>query len=169
MSGTVNLQQRLQQLKRVQADLETVLYQAQKQATKKAVQAAADATPPKKGTGRGPYIGTNTMTGELKAHWDSDSRTEPEIHGQQFVTVLANDKEYASYVNDGHRMDRHFVPGLVINPGSGLLEFNPDGTGGIVVGTRTAYVPGLFMVDKAVEEYRRVLREELKGLEELME
>lgn len=54
MSGTVNLQQRLQQLKRVQADLETVLYQAQKQATKKAVQAAADATPPKKGTGRGP-------------------------------------------------------------------------------------------------------------------
>ena len=57
---------------------------------------------------------------------------------------------------------------LVINPGSGLLEFNPDGTGGIVVGTRTAYVPGLFMVDKAVEEYRRVLREELKGLEELM-
>ena len=67
MSGTVNLQQRLQQLKRVQADLETVLYQAQKQATKKAVQAAADATPPKKGTGRGPYIGTNTMTGELKA------------------------------------------------------------------------------------------------------
>ena len=34
MSGTVNLQQRLQQLKRVQADLETVLYQAQKQAVK---------------------------------------------------------------------------------------------------------------------------------------
>ena len=84
------------------------------------------------------------------------------------ITNEVISKQYASFVNDGHRMDRHFVPGLVINPGSGLLEFNPDGTGGIVVGTRTAYVPGLFMVDKAVEEYRRVLREELKGLEELM-
>ena len=161
MSGTVNLQQRLQQLKRVQADLETVLYQAQKQATKKAVQAAADATPPKKGTGRGPYIGTNTMTGELKAHWDSDSRTEPEIHGQQFVTVLANDKEYASYVNDGHRMKRHFVPGLYINPESGLLECDPSAKVGIVVGTKTRYVKGEFMVDKAKKAYQEALLDEL--------
>lgn len=85
------------------------------------------------------------------------------------MSELNNDKQYASFVNDGHRMDRHFVPGLVINPGSGLLEFNPDGTGGIVVGTRTAYVPGLFMVDKAVEEYRRGTAGGVEGLEELME
>ena len=61
-------------------------------------------------------------------------------------------------------MDRHFVPGLVINEESGMLEFNPDGTGGIVVGTKTAYVPGIFMVDAAKEEYRRVLRQELKDI-----
>ncbi|MFR1052364.1 HK97 gp10 family phage protein [Flavonifractor plautii] len=131
----------------------------------RAVEKAVEETPPTVNSLRG----TNTRTGEMKQHWVTDSRPRPVRQGDSYVSELNNDKQCASFVNDGHRMDRHFVPGLVINPGSGLLEFNPDGTGGIVVGTRTAYVPGLFMVDKAVEEYRRVLREELKGLEELME
>lgn len=72
--------------------------------------------------------------------------------------------EYASYVNNGHRMDRHFVPGLVINEYSGMFEYNPDGKGGIVVGTKTSYVEGLFMVDKAIEEYNRVVKMETKKL-----
>ena len=162
MSGTVNLQQRLQQLKRAQADLETVLYQAQKNATKTAVQAAADATPPKKGTGRGPYIGTNTITGELKARWEWDSTVEPMgFSGGEYVTVLRNNAEYASYVNNGHRMKRHFVPGLYINPESGLLEYDPSAKVGIVVGTKTRYVKGEFMVDKAKKAYQEELLDEL--------
>ena len=66
-------------------------------------------------------------------------------------------------------MDRHFVPGLVINEASGMLEYNPDGSGGIVVGTRTAYVKGLFMVDAAKEEYKRVLRQELADIGDIIE
>lgn len=161
MSYTVSLQQRIQQLKKAQADLPSVLYRVQKEATLRAIEAAQDATPPKADTGRGPYIGANTITGQLKAHWASDSQLEPEASTDwtQLSTVLANDMEYASYVDQGHRMDRHFVPGLYINPYSGLLEYDPkmaaQKTGGLVVGTKTRYVKGEFMVDKAREAYEK--------------
>lgn len=165
MSSRVSIQKRINQLRKAGADLDDILYRTAKNATLRAIEAAQDATPPKKGTGRGPYIGTNTVTGELKAHWDTDSKKEPMggalSGGSTYVTVLANDLQYASYVNDGHRMDRHFVPGLVINEESGMLEFNPDGSGGIVVGTKTRYVKGEFMVDKAREAYEKTIIAEL--------
>lgn len=174
MSYTVSLQQRIQQLKKAQAELPSVLLRVQREATLRAIEAATDATPPKADTGRGPYIGTNTITGQLKAHWATDSRKEPEVSsdGRQIATVLANDMEYASYVDQGHRMDRHFVPGLYINPYSGLLEYDPkmaaQRTGGLVVGTKTRYVKGEFMVDKAKEAYEKacleLLDEEIKRL-----
>lgn len=165
MSYTVTLQQRIQQLKRVQAELPKVLGNAAKNATKKAVEAAANATPPKAGTGRAAYSGTNTITGELKAHWATDSKVEPMggalSGGNTYVTVLANNMEYASYVNDGHRMDRHFVPGLYINKASGLLEYDPKAKVGLVVGTKTKYVKGEFMTDKAKKAYEETIIAEL--------
>ena len=117
--------------------------------------------------------GTNTRSGGMKQHWATDSKVEPMgvglSGGSTYVTVLANDKEYASYVNDGHRMDRHFVPGLYINPSSGLLEYDPSAKVGIVVGTKTSYVPGIHMVDAAIEEYRKTLKSELDGIAKLIE
>ena len=91
MSATVTLQQRIQQLKKIQADLGNELYKASKKATKSAIRAATNATPPKKGTGR--LAGVNMLTGELKQHWATDSRAEPQILGKRFVTLLANDKD----------------------------------------------------------------------------
>ena len=167
MSASVSLQQRLQQLKKLQADLPNVMHAAARDATMRAIEATMDATPPKAGGDRLP--GVNTVTGELKAHWETDSVTEPQKVGGGYVTFLANDMEYASYVNNGHRMDRHFVPGLVINPESGMLEYNPDGKGGIVVGTRTQYVEGLFMEEAAHEEYHRVVRVEADRLRRMLE
>ena len=176
MSGAVSLQKRIQQLKKAGADLPEVLYRTAKAATLRAVEAAQDATPPKAGTGRGPYIGDNMITGELKAHWATDSKTEPMggalSGGSTYVTVLANDMQYASYVNDGHRMDRHFVPGLYIDD-NGLLSFDPkmaaNRTGGLVVGTKTRYVKGEFMVDKAKEAYEKTCLDLLdKEIERLM-
>lgn len=161
MSYTVSLQQRLQQLKKAQADLPGLLYRTAKGATLRAIEAAQAATPPKEGTGRGPYIGTNTITGELKAHWATDSRAEPQIDGTSYQTELNNGMEYASYVDQGHRMDRHFVPGLYINPESGLLEYDPSAEVGLVVGTKTRYVKGEFMVDKAKEAYEKAVLTEL--------
>lgn len=161
----MTLEERVKQLRKVEARLPDTLTRAGMNAALRAIQKAAEETPPTQNDLRG----TNTRTGELKEHWVTDSRPRPVKQGSRYVSVLANDKQYASYVDQGHRMDRHFVPGLVINPESGLLEYNPDGKGGIVVGTKTQYVPGRFMVDKAAEEYRKTLRAELKKLEEMLE
>lgn len=107
----------------------------------------------------------------MKESWATSSKAEPMggalSGGKEFHTILANDKEYASYVNDGHRMDRHFVPGLYINPYSGMLEYAPGADVGIVVGTKTAYVPGLFMVDEAKKVYQETVQTESAKLEEL--
>lgn len=157
MSYTVSLQQRIQQLKKAQVDLDKVFYKVQKEATLRAIEAAQAATPPKEGTGRGPYIGTNTITGELKAHWATDSQIAPQKIAGGYRTILANNMKYASYVNDGHRMDRHFVPGLYVNPESKLLEYDPKAKVGLVVGTKTKYVKGEFMTDKAKEAYQKTV------------
>lgn len=165
MSYTVTLQQRIQQLKKAQADLPNILADVAKGATMRAIEAAQDATPPKAGTGRLP--GTHTITGELKAHWATDSQTEPVVRGNRVETTLANNMEYASYVDQGHRMDKHFVPGLYINPHSGRLEYDPAADVGIVVGTKTKYVKGEFMTDKGREAYEKAVLAELgKRVEE---
>lgn len=153
----------LTKLQRTRADLPEALAAACKKATTRAVEAAAEATPPKAHTGRGPYIGANTVTGELKQHWETDSQTEPVIAGGVISTYLNNECQYASYVNDGHRLDRHFVPGLHVDEHTGLLEYDPGKGVGIVVGTKTKFVKGEFMVDKAKEAYIETLQGELEG------
>ena len=166
MSYTVSLQQRIQQLKRIRADIPRILDEVARDATIRAVEATADATPPKAGRGQS---GTNTLTGELKAHWATDSETTPKRQGIEHVTTLANNVEYASYVNDGHRMDKHFVPGLYVNPSTNALEYDPSADVGIVVGTKTPYVNGEFMVDKGKEAYRRAVLAELdRKIQEVM-
>lgn len=160
MSTSVSLQQRLLQLKKLQADLPSVMRSAARDATMRAIEATMDATPPKAGDDRLP--GVNTVTGELKAHWETDSVTEPQKVGSGYVTYLANDMEYASYVNDGHRMDRHFVPGLYVDE-NGQLNYDPAAKVGLVVGTKTTYVKGEFMVDKGKEAYQKAVEEILDG------
>ena len=175
MSFSVSLAQRALQLKKALGAIDTVLVKAQEEATKRAVEAAADATPPKAGTGRGPYIGTGTVTGQLKARWAMDSKVKPEYAAadggtRKYRTYLRNDMEYASYVNDGHRMDRHFVPGLYVNPDSGLLEYDPSAKVGLVVGTKTFYIKGEFMVDKGIAAYEKAILAHLdKEIERLAE
>lgn len=159
----LTLQERVRQLEGARPQIERRIRSACKAATLRAVEKAADLTPP-----AGDLSGTHTRTGEMKQDWAVSSMAEPLKKGGVYETSLANSKEYASYVNDGHRMDRHFVPGLYINGESGLLEFDPSKEEGIVVGTKTSYVPGVFMVDEARAEYRRVLRDELEDLGEIL-
>ena len=161
----MTLEERMRQLRALEGKLPEVLERAATRAAERAVEKAAELTPPTKDDLRG----TNTRTGEMKQHWATDSRTKAKKKGDAYESLLGNDREYASYVTDGHRMDRHFVPGLYVNPDSGLLEFDPSANAGIVVGTKTKYVKGLFMVDAAKETYRETLAEELKELEELLE
>lgn len=159
----MDLSDNVKRLQNIAAMLPGRLNDIAKNSTIRAIEKATDLTPPTQDDLRG----ANTRSGELKDHWDNDSQMEPERRGNELVTVLANDKEYASYVNDGHRMDRHFVPGLYINPYSGMLEYSPGADVGIVVGTKTAYVPGLFMVDEAKKVYEETVKTESAKLEEL--
>lgn len=156
MSYTVTLQQRIQQLKKAQADLPNILYKTAKGATMRAVEAAQEATPPKEDR----LPGTNTVTGELKQHWATDSQVEPDVSGNKLTSYLANNKEYASYVDQGHRMDKHFVPGLYIDE-NGQLARDLSAKVGLVVGTKTKYVKGEFMVDKAREAYEKAVLAQL--------
>lgn len=170
----MTLTERIEALKRAQAQLPDVLADIAQTATLRAIEKAAELTPP---TGDD-LSGTHTRTGSMKSRWRADSKVDPSREGARLITVLENragesegsenDTSYASYVNDGHRMDRHFVPGLYVDPDSGLLEYDPAAKVGLVVGTKTPYVPGLHMVDAAKEEYRRVLRVELQKLEEIL-
>ena len=168
--ATLTLKERMQQLQKSRPEIQAKITEACKNATIRAVEKAAEMTPHTQGDLRG----TNTRSGEMKQHWATDSKVNPIggalSGGKEFHTVLANNKEYASYVNDGHRMDRHFVPGLYINPGSGMLEYDSDyaaGGGGIVVGTKTSYVPGIHMVDAAKKVYQDTLKSELEEIGEV--
>lgn len=161
----MTLEERIRQLQDVQARFPSELSNIAKNATIRAVEKAVDMTPPLENDLRG----TNTRSGGMKQHWPTDSDTIPQKAGGKYTTLLANNKDYASYVNDGHRMDRHFVPGLYVNPSSGMLEINPDGTGGLVVGTQTSYVPGLHIEEAAQEEYHRVVQSEAEKLRRLLE
>lgn len=159
----MDLSDNVKRLQNIAAMLPGRLNDIAKTATERAVEKAVELTPPTQDDLRG----TNTRTGEMKQHWPTYSDTNPQKRGNDLATLLANDKDYASYVNDGHRMDRHFVPGLYINPYSGMLEYAPGADVGIVVGTKTAYVPGLFMVDEAKKVYEETVQTESAKLEEL--
>lgn len=157
------LQRRLEELQRRTPSLQRRLCQIAETATLQAVQETIDHTPP---NGDTKERGELMITGELAEHWDKDSQVTPVVNGEGYHTALANNVQYVSYVNDGHRMDKHFVPGLMVDPYKGLLErVDPDYDGaGIMVGTKTSYVPGLYMKEKGVDKYKDVVSSELKRL-----
>lgn len=161
MSETMTLAQLERKLQQLQADLPRILERTAKLATIKAVEVAAEATPPKTGTGRGGYIGKNMLTGELKAAWATDSVTTPAKSGNNYVTTLANNQQYASYVENGHVLNKHFVPGLYIDE-DGLLSRHLDGSGGLVVGTKTRWVKGEFMAEKGKRAYQQAIESLLR-------
>lgn len=133
-------------------------------ATIDAINEAVDRTPPTEDDNE---RGTGMITGTLKSAWANDSITKAKKQNNKYITVLANSMEYASFVNDGHRMDKHFVPGLIINPYSGLLEKAPAGMeGGITVGTKTKYVVGKYMKENALIKYYQSLDKQAKQLME---
>lgn len=178
----MTLKERMEQMKLVKAELPALLEIAVENATLRAIEKAVEMTPPL-ADDEDDLRGTHTRTVGMKQRWKKDSKISPSWEGVKLVTVLENragetkgsknDTSYASYVDEGHRVDRHFVPGLYIDKKSGLLSYDPkmaaDQSGGLVVGTKTSYVKGIHMVDAAKEEYQKVLREQLKRLEELLQ
>ena len=149
---------RLEELRRAGADVPKIINDVASEATIAAVHEAQAYTPP---NGEASLANSHLRTGSMLKHWESDSETNA-TNGH---TVLANKMDYASYVNDGHRLDRHYVPGLVVE--SGFFERIPPEMGGMVVGTRTNYIKGLYMKEKAIDKYKEIVGNELpKRIEE---
>ena len=164
MSETITLAQLEKKLQQLQADLPRILQRTAKSATMKAVEVAAEATPPKAGTGRGGYIGKNMLTGELSAAWNKDSIKEPIKVGNSYITILGNNQSYASFVENGHVLNKHFVPGLYIDKAKGVLarETDPEKKVGLVVGTKTRWVKGEFMAEKGKRAYQKAIESLLR-------
>ena len=147
----------LKRLQKAGVKVREIMLEAAEVGTMAAVETATANTPP---NGGAPIKGVNTRTGEMAQSWATDSQTTPSISGNTITTMLCNNKQYASYVNDGHRMDRHFTTHVAIE--NGVLVGKPDGTGGLMVGTKTSYIPGLYMKEKATGKYKTTVRAMLK-------
>lgn len=147
------MRKRLAELRRAQQDIPAIIDEVAEVATLAAVEKAAENTPP---NGGAKVVGPNLRTGDMSQAWAADSVTTP----NRGKTLLANLQQYASYVNDGHRVDKHFTSHLAIE--GGQLVGKPDGDGGLVVGTKTQYVPGLYMKEKAIGVYRDTVRRMLR-------
>lgn len=143
------VRKRLEELRKAEAEVPVIINRVAENATIAAVDAATEATPPNGGAA---ITGVNTRTGSLSQRWTLDSITKP-VNGR---TELRNNLQYASYVDQGHRVDRHFTSHLAIE--GGTLVGKPNGDGGLVVGTKTAYVKGLYMVKRAKGKYRSEVR-----------
>lgn len=150
------IRKRLEELRKAGQDVPKIMMEAAEGATIEAIRVATENTPP---NGGADIAGTNMRSGDMAQHWAIDSMSKPIYTGASVQTTLANNMQYASYVNDGHRVDKHFVPGLIKN--GNLLERSPDGSGGLMVGVKTTYVKGKYMKQKAIGKYRTVLRKEL--------
>lgn len=143
----------MKRLQKAGVKVREIVIDAAKTGTMAAVETAAQHTPP---NGGAPIRGVNTRTGEMAQSWATDSQIIPTVSGDTISTALCNNKQYASYVNDGHRMDKHFTTHVAIE--NGMLVGKPDGTGGLMVGTKTSYIPGLYMKEKATGKYKTTVR-----------
>lgn len=157
------MRKRIEELRRAGQNVPQILAEVAEGATIEAVGVATENTPPNGGAA---IAGTNMRSGDMAQHWETDSITAPAggalSGGTTFRTVLANNMQYSSYVNDGHRVEKHFVPGLIINNGM-LEQLDGDWAGvmGIMVGTKTTFVKGKYMKEKAIRKYRSVVKIEL--------
>lgn len=149
------MRKRLNALRKAGENVPQIMAEVLEGATVQAVKTTIENTPPNGSA----IAGTNTRSGDLAQHWATDSETKPVKIGSTFQTKLANNMLYASYVNDGHRVDKHYVPGLIRN--GGLLEMVDPSQGGIMVGTKTTFVKGIYMKEKGIGRFKTAVRTEL--------
>lgn len=142
------IQRRADLLRKRGADLDRIFRDISKGATQRAIAAAEDKTsPPPARILKHP----SKATGTLKQHWATDSKVEPEIRphpggGAEFVTVLGNDMDYASYVDQGHK--------IVVKTKEGLKE--------------VGFCPGVFMAEAGHDAFETAALAELDKITERM-
>ena len=83
----LTLMERARQLRSTVPQIEATMKRACRNATLRAIEKAAELTPPTQDD----LSGTSTRSGEMKQHWATDSQPEPRKSGSAYKTTLAND------------------------------------------------------------------------------
>lgn len=103
-------------------------------------------------SGDGRPRGLNMITNSLYNSWHANYSA----HGSKLGFLeLSNARPYAKYVQEGHRVTRHFVPWLYIGA-NGLLNRESNHSGrlfGLTVGVPETYVPGTDMTSGGVQTF----------------
>ena len=142
-----------EKLQRIKKNLDKKTRENVKLACYEMVAEAKRCTPPHEGEERG----KNTVTGNMARHWDSSSRLSLTL--TDIKVTLFNNVQYASYVDRGHRMAKHFVPWLYVD-GTGTIARHQPVPGeplfGMYVGTKTKYIPPENITEKAKSKFYEV-------------
>lgn len=94
---------------------------------------------------------TPAVTGDAKAKWQT-TKSYKVTNG--FKARLFNNSAYIGYINNGHRMEQHFVPGEWVG---NKFEYDPFSKEGVLMGSKTKYVKGKFMLEKATGRAEKYL------------
>lgn len=155
MSYTFDLGDKLRRLARNSEECQKALSKALDQNIEQACEAMEEAA--KKHTphiGDGKRRGFNVINNSLQESWKAEYK--PIKNKKHFGKItLTNSKPYAGFVQNGHKVKKHFVPWLY-KDGMGTLSYETDHNQpvfGLVVGTKTPYVKGVDMVGPAVKAF----------------
>lgn len=155
MAYTFELGKKLQQLAKSSLECQKTLSKAFEQNIEQACEAmeeAAKAATPHEGDGK--QRGFNVINNSLQESWKAEYKpTKSKRHFGKIT--LTNSKYYAAFVQNGHKVKKHFVPWLY-KDGMGTLSYETDHNQpvfGLVVGTKTPYVKGVDMVGPAVKAF----------------
>lgn len=126
-----------------------------------AMEEAAKAATPHEGDGK--KRGFNVINNSLQESWHAEYK--PIRNKKHFGKItLTNSKSYAAFVQNGHKVKKHFVPWLY-KDGMGTLSYETDHNQpmfGLVVGTKTPFVKGVDMVTPAVKAFNRSFDESVR-------
>ncbi|KNY26327.1 HK97 gp10 family phage protein [Pseudobacteroides cellulosolvens] len=97
---------------------------------------------------------TPVLTGDLRKQW---VLSNIQRNGNNLTVILSNPLDYASYVEFGHRVDKHYVPGEWKGK---RFVYNPNSNKGVVMGTKTAWIEGKFMATISLKEIQESIPKE---------
>lgn len=100
----------------------------------------------------GKLRGKNMISNSLQNSWHVNYKVG--ATGLFCKVLIENDKEYASYVQFGHRQTKHFVPWLYKDGGVLSYETNHNQPlFGLTVGGKTPFVKGVDMLGPAEKKF----------------
>jgi hypothetical protein len=166
MKVTFNLSSKMEAIsknaKKVQKKLMAGIRQNARDACEIMQEVAREHTPH---DGDGKRRGFNVINNSLQIAWHAEFQPSQEPN-EVGIVKLENAKSYASYVQKGHKVTKHFVPWLYKDD-LGTISYETDHNQplfGLVVGIKTPYVKPVDMIGPAHDAFSRAFAASNKKL-----